>query len=429
MIMNQPLRCLRFAAGLVMIPLLCHAQETFVMERFSYAGDTVVIEFTDTRLSSDPSGAFAVEYSSVLGDFAQWSSVFGATFSSLGDTRRMATLPTSTTNGYYRIGIDTDTDGLADGQESRLGTLANDPDSDGDGFSDAIELLYETNPSDFASRPAKSVLPTVSFATDLVTLNEGDGTYSVPITLSAPYFGTLRYQIGTDSTAASQGPTPDYQPVSGMVQVGGTSAVIPLQFVDDLLIRDTRVLYVDLKNDTAGLYRRGATIRHTILLEDNDAYWNGVMKDIYSYTNAMGVTTNAVGFNELGFRLKLLQQAGAAQASLVSTDDPDSRVRGVGTIPVGEWPMETFVLGADSLDAASMPIPMPGTTLFPTSLNRTLAFQAQPAFEYAYGFNDNRIIGDFTDTLFAADGSSQHLERTNRGVFILLKDLPRQPSL
>ena len=136
-----------------------------------------------------------------------------------------------------------------------------------------------------------------------------------------------------------------------------------------------------------------------------------------------------MGYGELGFRLKLVRSNTTTQAFIVSTNNPNSPTRGVGTIPQGEWAMPTFTLGATSLNAVSVPIPMPGNPIFSTSLNRTLTFTAQTNFQFAYSFSPNRILGDFTDTLIAPNQSAQHLQRTNRGVFILLKDLPDHPGL
>ena len=420
--------CPRLAVGLSLLPIFCSAQSLFRVDQITRSNGTVAIRFTDSRLATNSFLVHAVDFSSSLGTPIFWTNTFGATFLSLSSTSRMVTLPVTATNGFFRVGVDSDGDGLTDGQEVRLGANPQNPDSDGDGFSDFIETMYSTSPTSFASRPPTSVLPTVSFVKDLVRTNEGVGTYSVAITLSAPYNGIIRYRIGTNSTATANLPNRDYQPLTGVVQVNGTSATIPIQIVDDLLLKGTRVLYLDLNRDTNGLYRRGGITRHTLVLEDNDGFWNGVMKEAYSYTNS-GSTTNRLGYGELGFRLKLLRSNAATNAFLVSTNNPNSPARGVGTIPQGEWAMPTFTLGTGSLNAVSVAIPMPGNPLFPTSLNRTLTFTAQTNFQFAYSFSPARILGDFTERLTAPNQSAQHLQRTNRGVFILLKDLPNQPGL
>jgi len=420
--------CRRLAAGLSLLPIVCAAQPLFRIDQITRSNSTVAIRFTDPRLATNTAGAYAVDFAPSLRTPIPWTNTFGASFQTLSSTSRLVILPATSTNGFFRVGVDSDGDGISDGEEARLGTNPQNPDSDGDGFSDSIELMYGTSPTNFASRPPSSVLPTVSFVKDLVRTNEGVGIYSVLLTISSPYYGSIRYAIGTNSTATANLPNPDYQPVSGVVQANGTSATIQIQIVDDLLLKGTRVLYMDLKRDTQGLYRRGAVIRHTLVLEDNDGFWNGVMKDVYSYTKS-GSPTNGAGYGELGFRLKLLRSGATNQAFLVSTNDPNSPSRGVGTIPQGQWAMQTFVLGSNSLNAASVPIPMPGNPLFPTSLNRTLTFTAQTNFQFAYSFSPNRILGDFTETLTTTNSSAQYLQRTNRGIVILLKDLPNQPAL
>jgi hypothetical protein len=415
--------CPPLAAGLWLLPIVCPAQSLFRLDQITRSNNTVTIRFTDSRLATNAFLVHAVDFSRSLATPIRWTNTFGATFQSLSITSRLVTLPVTATNGFFRVGFDSDGDGLTDGHEVRLGANPQNPDSDGDGFSDSIETLYSTSPTSFASRPPTSVLPTVSFVKDLVRTNEGVGTYSVAITLSAPYSGSIRYAVGTNSTATANLPNRDYQPLTGVVQVNGTSASIPIQIVDDLLLKGTRVLYLDLQRDTQGLYRRGAIIRHTLVLEDNDGFWNGVMKDVYSYTNS-GSPTNRLGYGELGFRVKLLRSNATTNAFLVSTNNPNSPARGVGTIPQGEWGMPTFTLGTGSLNAISMPIPIVGNPLFPNPLNRTLTFTAQTNFQFAYSFSASRIIGDFTERLTAPNQNAQHLQRTNRGVFILLKDLP-----
>ena len=273
--------CRFLAAGLSLLPIFCPGATLFQIDQITRSNGVVAIRFTDSRLATNASGTYAVDFSRSLSTPILWTNTFGATFQSLSTTSRLVTLPATATNGFFRVGVDSDGDGLADGQEARLGTDPQNPDSDGDGFSDSIETMYSTSPTSFASRPPSSVLPSVSFVKDLVRTNEGVGTYSVALTLSSPYLGSIRYAISTNSTATTNLPNRDYLPLSGVVQANGTSASIPIQIVDDLLLKGTRVLYLDLKRDTQGLYRRGAITRHTLVLEDNDGFWNGVMKDVY----------------------------------------------------------------------------------------------------------------------------------------------------
>jgi hypothetical protein len=337
--------------------------------------------------------------------------------------------------GFYRVvGLlpaddpDVDGDGLSATEEASWGTDPNNPDSDGDGFSDGVEVANGTEPLVLLSQPLLDVLPMVSFVEGLSATNEGAGTYAVPITISEPFSGTIRYEIAAASTAQSNS---DFVPISGMLQVNGTSASIPITLIDDLLIKDARVIFLDLKPDSSGRYRRGGLMRHIIRLEDNDGCWAGVFKDVLTYTNQAGVRTNVAGFSELGFRLKLLRQGAITQASLICTNPPGSRPQGVGLVPTGEWPMQSLVFGTNSLDALSAEIPVPPSRLFPNAqLKRVFQFTANPTNELAFEFLSGRIIGEFTERLIAADAGSQHLARNgSRGLFVLMREWQAQPPI
>jgi hypothetical protein len=349
----------------------------------------------------------------------------------LGGGRYQTVIPDpALPQAFFRIAgflpPDSDGDGLSDALEALIGTDPSRADTDGDGFGDGVETANLTDPLSVLSQPPLPVLPEVNFVESLSVTNEGAGTYRVPITISERFNGTIRYEIAAASTAHAG---TDFQPVSGTLLVNGTNAAIPIMFIDDWLIQDVRVIYLDLKADSAGRYRRGGRLRHIIRLEDNDGYWAGMFKNVLTYTNQSGVRTNVAGFSELSFRLKLLRQGAAAQASLISTNPPGGRPQGAGLVPTGEWPMQSFVLGTNWLNTISGPIPVPASGLFPNAqLQRVFTLTAYPTNQLAFDFQGGRIVGEFTERLLAVDAGSQHLARNvSHGLFVLVRE-PQAPS-
>ena len=237
------------------------AQVIFQIDRLNYVAGYVTIEFTDSRLLTQPNLAYALDYSDAVGDPASWTYIYalGTTFASLGGDKRMVTLLAPNTNGFYRIGVDSDRDGLSDGLEAAtLGTNPNNPDSDGDGYSDIIELANGALPTNALSRPLRGVQPSVQFTAPTSQTLEGAGLIFVPVEFNTLYSGLLYYSVSVMSTATNGVDFSAAQ--SGVVAVSGTNAAIPVNIRDDLEVENIEAIVLDLKDDAAGTYHTGSLL-------------------------------------------------------------------------------------------------------------------------------------------------------------------------
>ncbi|HYG35945.1 MAG TPA: hypothetical protein VEC99_14235 [Clostridia bacterium] len=373
--------------------------------------------------SSTNATKYGVEFTTAL-QSGYWQSVSNCQISVAGTGVFQADLPCSTeVTRFFRIlscegsGADSDLDELSDALEALKGTNPQDPDTDDDGFSDGVEVANSTNPLLKSSQPDLSVLTGVSFDQSVVTVSEADGAYAGKLSFSKPFVGSVHYEVDASSTATSLAPGSDYHPLSGTLAVNGTEALLPIQLVDDLHMRGTRSLFLNIRADPVCRYRPSGTSRQLIRIEDNDVYWTGTMRDVYAGTN--------VGFAELSFRLKLLRSESTNQAWLVNDGKLDSGTKGSGCIPVGEWRMDV-TLSTNSFDGVSEPIPMPSLPIFANGeVTRILRLSAKPHFRLMYGFGPGYIAGDYAEETRATDRTLAHLDRTNHvGVFILMRDQP-----
>ena len=258
------------------------------------------------------------------------------------------------------------------------------------------------------------------FAASTSEAVEGDGTLRIPLVAEPSFTGTVFYEVAVLSNAETSGASPDFASLSGQVQVTGAGATLDLGCLDDAVIEEAEILVIDLLEDPGGRYHVGGTPRHTVVLYDNDAYWNGVL-----------IRDHA----ELPFRLRLVESAGGSTAELVSSLDPEAAggAPGIGTIPPGEWPV-TVTRGAGTFAASSDPIPCATSLMFHADLLRTLALHASPPAdpenpEVPYHLSGRMIVGTYTDTLTPADPDLEYLGRVTRGTFILLKDLPAMEDI
>jgi len=307
----------------------------------------------------------------------------------------------------YRIagftGPDSDGDGLSDALEGLIGTNPTTFDTDEDGFGDGVELVHGGDPLDPNSKP---LIIQADFALTSSSAREGQTSVTLAVTFSTNYSGTLLYQVADMSTAVAG---EDFAPVSGTVAVNGNSAVIPIVLLDDTNMEPAKLLAVDLVEDPWADYQVGGASRHLVQLYDNDTYWSGMM----------GTTNSA----QLGFRLRMLrvgdQVASAALVSELSTNSS----QGVGTIPVGVWPVQA-TLTTNSFSAVAEPIPM-GTSLLTgdLGLQRLLTFTAE-AGNTNHLVRSNLVLGTFTDRLQPNDPGMDWVGGTVSGVFVLMEDLP-----
>jgi hypothetical protein len=327
------------------------------------------------------------------------------------------TLPSSASfNEFFQViafsAPDVDADGVSDALEGLLNTSTNTFDTDGDGYGDANEIQNASDPLGSESVPQ---LIKVNFAATQSSAKEGDGVHQVQLTFSRAFSGQIRYRVSHLSTASA---TTDFA-VTGIVDVNGTTAVIPIPLLDDLVIENVEFLVLDLEADPEK-YLPGGASRHTVLLYDNDNYWSGVLRNENT---------------EHAFRLRLLRHATMVEGALVSSLDTNSTtgVNGVGTIPPGTWSLTTAQLTSTHFEAVSVPIPVGASTLFGSStLNRVLKLVAKPDQSGSnpgtnYWIKPNLIMGTYTDTLSPSSVDLGYLRRETTGVFVLIEDLPILP--
>jgi hypothetical protein len=238
---------------------------------------------------------------------------------------------------------------------------------------------------------------------------EGDGVVNLAVSFGTNYSGLLRYRVADMSTAVSG---EDFAPVPGTVAVHGNNAVIPITVLDDTNIEPVKLLVVDLVEDPQGNYQVGSTSRHLVQLYDNDTYWSGVMG-----------TTNST---QLGFRLRLLRVGPQVVSAALVSELSTNRSQGVGTIPVGVWPVRA-TLTTNSFQAVSAPIPM-GTSRLTgkVQLQRLLTFTAE-AGNPNHLVRSNLILGTFTDRLQATDPGVGWVGGSVSGVVALMEDVPAAP--
>lgn len=378
------------------------------------------LEFTDEGIGAE---AYFLECSSSLGSAGtSWELVHNAVETSVGNNRFVMVVPVPATGPrFYRVhatlasGSDTDGDGLTDAREALLGTDPSNPDSDGDLFSDGIEVNQGTDPLNAAVSPALSAQPSVWFARSDTRAQEGDGRIPITLQTDRPFKGTVAFRVAEISNARISGDSGDVAPLTGQLVVNGTNATLAVDCLDDTAIEGTKILVIDLQDDPGGRYHVGPIPRHTLMLFDNDAYWNGVL---------------ARGNAELHFRLRLLQKGNTFTAALVSSLDPKQAggAPGIGTIPPGEWPV-TVTRTSDRFEAVSDPISFSTSLVFKGDLSRRLTLRAIPPADpenpdVPYKLTDKLIVGTYRDRLTAADTQLQYLNREIEGAFILMKDLP-----
>jgi hypothetical protein len=402
------------------------AQVTFQIDRISYLAGHVTMEFTDSRLLADPNLAYALDYSDAVGEPASWTYLYslGATFSSLGGDRRRVTLSAPNTNGFYRIGVDTDRDGLSDGLEAAtLGTDPNNPDSDGDGYSDLLEIANGTLPTSALSLPLRGVQPGVQFSAATSQTLEGAGTILIPVEFNTLYSGQLYYSVSVMSTATNG---LDFSAApSGSVTVSGLTAAIPVEIKDDLEVENIEAIVLELNDDAAGTYHTGAFSTHTVLLMDNDANWSGLLQS---------------GAGETSFRLCVLRSNAHVAALLVPSRKSGTNHQGGQLIPrpppgQSGWPVTNLVLTATQFTGESVPVPAGSARLLgQVPLARKLHFSAVPPppgdTNVFYLSKTNAslgalvIAGEYVEALASSQPGTSSLRLTNPGYFFLTREVP-----
>lgn len=406
------------------------AQVTFQIERLNYHNGNVTIDFADSRLLAEPNRAYALEHSDTIGSSNSWRYIYrpGATFSWLAPDKRTVTWAAPNASGFFRVGVDTDGDGLSDGMEAFQGTNPNSPDSDGDGYSDLIEVANSTDPKSAASRPLRAVQPEVQFVSQTSQALEGAGFLYIPVQFNTFYSGKLNYSVSPMSTASNG---VDFVAASaGALPVNGTNAFILVQIKEDLDVEQTEAIVLELRDDAAGTYHTGAFSTHTILLNDNDANWSGLLES---------------NMGETSFRLCVLQSNAVVTTMLVPGPKSSTNHQGgqlIPPAPVGQggWPVTNLVFTATQFTGESVPVPA-GTArlLGSVPLARKLFFSAAeppPGVTNVFylcqtnaSLGTLMIGGQYVEVLAGADLAITSLRLTNTGYFVLSREIPAMTPL
>lgn len=249
----------------------------------------------------------------------------------------------------------------------------------------------------------------VEFVDNMTTAAEGQGAANIVLKASRPFFGTIRYEVSA-LTNVMMGPVlnPDIGTLSGQVEMAGTSAVIAVPIMDDFDLEEPKALTLDLVYDESLGYTPGPNFRTMLILYDDDAFWNGVMRG----------TRAAEG--EVPFRMALARRDGQLSATLVSSSNT---ARDSSAFPPGNWPVSSTWDGT-VFSAESEAIPMPASSLFPDSqdLQRKLRLHADTRSSDTIVQFDKLIMGHSTDGATAQDCSG-YLNMASPGGFLMIKEI------
>lgn len=355
-----------------------------------------------------------------------WTTIAGGTVRSLGlgQIELIAPRPTNAIRFFRILSLldpnDPDGDGLPSTVETALGTNPNLIDTDGDGFSDGLEILAGTDPLNPNSFPTQSGLPLAAFTNTVSLATEGAGSQLVTVTFDRPFAGNLYYTINPRSSAVAGR---DYQALSGSVPVAGTVAQIVVTPINDLVVRQERMLLLDL-TEAAG-YRMGIRSSHIVRMADDDAYWSGTLKDKYAERN---------------FRLKLSRSNSVTLACFVAgqgfdglpilnTNAPGTSIS-EGIIPVG---CSNAIVHADSaafFSISSPPLPAGNGGLFAADVGLVRTFDLVcAATNSAHVISPLMFVGIYTERIGISNTTCSYLDRTNTGAFVLVRDLPTRPAI
>ena len=232
----------------------------------------------------------------------------------------------------------------------------------------------------------------IEFSTAAFQVVEGDTALPM-LVLTEPFTGIVYYTVS--GTAASG----DYLALSGQVAVNGTTAAFPVSFTDNELIGQLK--YLTLRLEAGPGYELGADTATTIVIEENDAEWQG---------------TVIIDEAALGFALKVQQSNDVYLAHLKGS--------GKGLFPTNEHHTAlSFTSEMFAATTASIPLPAQ-STLLNAPLNLILVLNA------ANGQPSQSVGPDFIEgiaTLITDVQGLSHLNTTNQGTFVLSRP-PVAPS-
>ena len=212
------------------------------------------------------------------------------------------------------------------------------------------------------------------------------------------------------------------------MNVAGRSVVIPITWIDDAVVSPDRLLFLEIKSDSASSYARGGQTRHTVLLGENDAWWSGVLSDDYAQRN---------------FQLKLVHVGGLTQATFAAGAGIDGlpvlagetnavkSSQSLGVVPIGTYPATVqfdtaahFKITSPLMAAATGGLFGPGV-----GLTRSLVLESFPptsAPPNGHDIKPGRVLGTYTECL-AFPGEAACAIQT--GTVVLVKQLPARPEV
>lgn len=229
------------------------------------------------------------------------------------------------------------------------------------------------------------------FGIDSITIDEGEGTVSIPLVFSRAFQGTLSYRVSGSTTSQ------DIVPLTGTLEVDGVSATITIVLVDNIDLNELRYLALEIAGGDG--YVVGESAQASVIIQDDDAQWSGNLEQDGS---------------PVGFTVKLLKSDGGESAFLVSG--------GSGVFPAGEFPAQvdmtdtTFSL---SVDSVALPAE---SSLFGAPAELSLVLSADDAVD-GQSVEESAIEG--SGMLHIVFPSQSQLNTSLSGPFLMVRQVIR----
>ncbi|MEM8762623.1 MAG: Calx-beta domain-containing protein [Bacteroidota bacterium] len=177
--------------------------------------------------------------------------------------------------------VDSDGDGLTDGEEIQLGTDRNDPDTDDDGLTDGEEVLIVDDPStvaipERASDPLDNCDP---FLTPACNPEPIDLALSKEVSDTSPLLGDdIMFTLTLENTTMDRviaievediiGPNAGYEYLSDAASKGSYDSTTGLWTIDEMLPEEVITLEITVRVNQIGALENTATITTTFPIDD-----------------------------------------------------------------------------------------------------------------------------------------------------------------
>ncbi|MEL6975639.1 MAG: Calx-beta domain-containing protein, partial [Bacteroidota bacterium] len=177
--------------------------------------------------------------------------------------------------------VDTDGDGLTDGEEIQLGTDRNDPDTDDDGLTDGEEVLIVDDPStvaipERASDPLDNCDP---FLTPACNPEPIDLAISKEVSDTSPLLGDdITFTLTLENTTMDRviaievediiGPNSGYEYLSDTASKGAYDSSTGLWTIEEMLPEEVITLEITVRVNQIGALENTATITSTFPIDD-----------------------------------------------------------------------------------------------------------------------------------------------------------------